>query len=249
MICRDNAATIGRTLEGIAAVKSRIEIVALDNGSTDGTLALLEAHGARVIRGEWRGYVATKQAALDACEGDWAFCIDSDESLEPALAAAIVEAIASPRASGYRVNRKVWYAGAFLEHAWQPEWRLRLVRRGAARWGGIDPHDKLELVSGVALDLARSAVLRHDCMESAAAFLRRQVAHSDLFAAGLYASGKRTSPARLVLSPLGAFAKQVVLKSAWRDGWRGLVAAGCHGAAGFMKHAMLLERQRQEKGS
>lgn len=247
IVCKNNERTLPRVLDSIAGVA--MEIVALDSGSTDGTLNLLAQRGVTVVHQPWLGFVKQKQAALDRCSQPWALHLDSDESIEPALAASIHEAITrdNPGIGGYEVNRKVWYAGAFLEHAWQPEWRLRLVRRGAARWGGYDPHDAMELIGGAgagsALRIARLAGdLRHDSMdEGAGVFLEKQARHAATAAASLHARGRRGSVSRLVLSPLGEFAKQIVARGAWRDGWRGWVAASASSAAVAMKHAALLE--------
>ena len=65
IVCKDNAPTIGRTLGSVHGLGA--EIVAVDSGSADGTIGLLEGAGARVIRTEWKGHVATKQMALEAC--------------------------------------------------------------------------------------------------------------------------------------------------------------------------------------
>jgi glycosyltransferase involved in cell wall biosynthesis len=64
IVCRNNEATIGRTLESVRGLGA--EIVAVDSGSVDGTIGLLEAAGARIIRSDWKGFFATKQLALDA---------------------------------------------------------------------------------------------------------------------------------------------------------------------------------------
>src|SRR5690349_21290144 len=129
IICKNSESTIGRTLESIAGLAT--EIVAVDSGSADGTIPLLERHNARIIRSPWLGYVKTKQLALDYCSGPWVLCLDSDESPLPDLAAAIRGAVEAddPQAAGYRVNRKVYYRDRPLDHVWQPEWRLRLVRK------------------------------------------------------------------------------------------------------------------------
>lgn len=248
IVCRDNEATIGRTLAGVASLAT--EIVALDSGSTDGTIALLEREGARVERVQWQGHVATKQLALRAASCDWVFSIDSDESVEPDLAESLRAFLASPEpgAVAARVNRKVWFAGRFLEHAWQPEWRLRLVRRddaeaGRAKWGGVNPHDKLEVESGPGrrvVDLA--GTLRHDSFTDMADHLANQVRHARVAAESLHALGRRGSVWRLATSPPAAFLKQVVLKAAWRDGWRGWAAAGSTAASTLMKHILLIER-------
>jgi glycosyltransferase involved in cell wall biosynthesis len=162
IICKNSEATIRRTLVSVAGLAE--EVVAVDSGSTDGTIAMLERcePPARIIRAEWKGYVATKQMALEACTREWVLCLDSDESLTAELRASIERVLGGHAAAGkeggdggeggegragYAVNRKVFYRGRPLNFAWQPEWRLRLVRRGGAVWTGLDPHDRLELVA------------------------------------------------------------------------------------------------------
>jgi glycosyltransferase involved in cell wall biosynthesis len=244
IICKNNERSLPRTLGSVGGWPA--EIVAIDSGSTDGTIPLLEAAGARVVHQDWLGHVRQKQVALDACAQPWILSLDSDESVEPGLRDAILDAVArdDPTVAGYEVNRKVHYAGRFLDHAWQPEWRLRLVRAGRTRWAGYDPHDRLEPVDPAHRVDRLPGVLRHDSIESIAAFLAKQAQHADIAARSYERMGRRGSVARLVTSPLGAFAKQAVLKSAWRDGWRGWVAASTTAAAALMKHAALLERTR-----
>jgi glycosyltransferase involved in cell wall biosynthesis len=254
IVCRNNAATIGRVLDSASGVIATLraaghqgQIVAVDSGSTDATLEMLAAHGARVVRTEWKGHIATKQMALEACSGEWIIHLDSDESLEPACAAALARFVLEPgRARGARVNRKVWYMGAWLNHVWQPEWRLRVVRgedvrSGSARWGGFDPHDKLELVSAQADVVDLAGDVRHESFVNIADHLAKQVAHSRTAAQSLHARGQRGSYRRLLISPMGAFAKQLVFRSGWRDGWRGWAASASAGVGAAMKHAILIE--------
>lgn len=245
IVCRDNEATLPRVLESIRGLAS--EVIALDSGSTDGTIPLLRSHGVTVVEQPWLGFVKQKQAALERCTRPWVLHLDSDESLEPALRASIESALArdNPQVAGYEMNRKVWYAGSFLEHAWQPEWRLRLVRREAARWTGDDPHDALEMIAPGRRVERLAGDLRHDSIPSLAEFLEKQARHARVAARAQHARGRRGSIASLVFSPLGEFAKQMVARAAWRDGWRGWAAASASSAAVAMKHACLLELSRR----
>lgn len=249
-VCRNNRASMERVLDSVAGLAG--EVVAVDSGSTDGTLELLAARGARVIETAWKGHVATKQMALEACSLEWILHLDSDEPVEPDLAASIrglIEGGGSGVAAA-RVNRKIWYRGRFLDHAWQPEWRLRLVRRehvetGTVRWGGRDPHDKLELLdasAGRVVDL--SGTLRHESFETFAQHLGKQLTLSRIAAETLAQAGERGSLLRLVTSPWGAMFKQVVLKQGWRDGLAGWLAGGTAAAGALMKHMILLELAR-----
>lgn len=238
IVCKDSEPTIGRTLESVAPLGG--EIVAVDSGSTDGTIGLLGSFGARVVRSQWLGYAATKQKAMEACGGRWVLNLDSDESLDERLRSEIQRVVGGDDggAAGYRVNRVTWYAGRPLRHAWQPERIVRLVRRGEGRWSGMEPHAAME-VEGRVGDLAGS--LRHDSFVSFEEHLGRQYRYARIAARAMLEQGKRGSLARLAFSPAGAFVKQMVLKSAWRDGYAGWLAAASTAAATLMKHAILIE--------
>jgi glycosyltransferase involved in cell wall biosynthesis len=253
IVCKNNERTLPDVLSAVRPMADVTggEILAVDSGSTDGTLDLLMRFGVRVINSAWLGHVKTKQLALDEAAGPWVLCLDSDETPTPRLAKAILEAVAKddPGVAGYRVNRKIWYRERFLEHAWQPEWRLRLVRKGRCLWTGRDPHDRMERARDETRrveDLAGD--LKHDSFETFAEHLGKQVAHSSVAAASALADGVRGSRWRLLTSPAGAFLKQMVIKQAWRDGTAGWLAAGSTAAGALMKHMMMLERESKEPG-
>jgi glycosyltransferase involved in cell wall biosynthesis len=245
IICKNNAGTIGRTLESVRDLAR--EIVAVDSGSTDGTLDILREHKARVIETRWLGYVETVRYAFDQCTQPWVLPLDSDESLEPQLRRSI-EALDLEREhgpTGYRVNRKVFYRGRFFEHTWQPEWRLRLVRHDRFEWHGINPHYDLRPVDPAEPIEDLAGDLRHDSFASFAELMRKHVGHAELMAEGLHARGKRVGPLGLALSPVSAFVRQAVLRRGYKDGTRGWAAAGAMAAYTLMKYVCLLELKEQ----
>lgn len=251
--CFNNEGTLGRVLASVRELGDRLPIVVLcmDSGSTDGTHAIIQEFGAERIDQPFLGYVKQKQALLERCcatGAAWTMHLDSDESLEPALIDAIAKALEDrdTMTVGLSINRRVWYAGRMLNYAWQPEYRLRIARSGCAAWGGEDPHDKLELTAPGGIVEKLDGVCRHDSIEDIASFLARQARFGRIAAASAHARGKRTSAVRLLTSPIGALAKQLVLRKAVLDGWRGVVAAGATAFAAFAKHAALLEIQKKD---
>lgn len=249
--CRDNERTIGRLLDSLASLGGTSEVVALDSGSTDETIAILERHGAQVIRGQWRGHTQTKQDVMERCTRPWVLNLDSDESLEPRLGASIAEVLRrdNPAIVACSLNRQTWYRGKPLRYAWQPDRLIRLVRRNAGRWAGVEPHPYLELGKGsedrvLKLDGGDGANLRHDSFETFAEHLERQAKYAREGAQALLASGKQGSFLKLLTSPSGAFFKQIVLKQAYRDGYAGWLAAASTTAGAMMKHAILIEISR-----
>lgn len=245
IVCKDAKSTIARTIRSVRGLAR--EVVVLDSGSTDGTLQLLHRMGVNAQHQNWLGYIAQKNCALSISRQPWILCLDSDESLEPDLRDSIVAALTrdDPATAGFEMNRKVFYKQRYLEHAWQPEWRLRLVRRGAAEWTGYDPHDSLELKHAVPGRTQRLAgTMRHDSIDSIADFLAKQCRHGRTAATALHKRGHRGRILALLTSPIGAWLKQMIGRSAWRDGWRGWLAASAAATAALAKHAALLELSR-----
>ena len=247
IVCRNNADTIGPVLDSVRGLASQLVVV--DSGSTDATMDLVRACRAWaevvLLETHWRGHIATKQLALSACTRRHALALDSDEPLTPELARSVRDACARDLPAA-RVNRVVEYRGRLLRHCWQPEWRLRLVRTdlvadARARWAGLDPHDKLEVAPGTPIEDLRGTLI-HRSFASFEQHLSNQLKLQAVSARSLQAAGKRGSPLRLLTSPPGAFFKQLVLKSSWRDGRAGWLAAGTSAAGALMKHMILLER-------
>jgi hypothetical protein len=97
--CLDEAATVEscvRTaLDAIAGAGLSGEVIVADNGSTDGSQALAEAAGARVVHVEERGYGAALTAGIAAAHGEYVVMADADESYDlrdvPRFVAALRE--------------------------------------------------------------------------------------------------------------------------------------------------------------
>lgn len=218
------------------------EIVIIDSGSTDRTRAIAEQFGAIFEVHPWQGHVAQKNTALHRCSRPWVLCLDADEALSPELAAALRQYLASqPDQVGFYVNRFNFYLGAWIRHAWYPEWRLRVVRRDHARWGGLDPHDKLE-VKGYTGRLPGH--LLHYPFTSVRDHLESELKYARIMAESYARAGRHCRWYHVLCSPGAAFFKSLVLKGGWRDGWRGWIIAGSKFVNTFAKYALLLERVR-----
>ncbi len=249
--CRNNEGTMRRVLDSVRPLADQLVVV--DSGSTDATMDLVNSCRqwgtceVLLIETHWRGFVKTKQLALDACACDYALWLDSDEPVSHQLAQSIKAAMAQGLDAA-TVNRVVEYKGKLLKHCWQPEHRLRLVRTllvqsNKARFAGIDPHDYLELDPPRTAPLIEGPLI-HQSFETFAQHIDNARRLSRVSAQSMHDMGKRTSPLRLMTSPPGAFLKQLILKGAWRDGPAGWLCASTSAAAALMKHMMLYELQQ-----
>ncbi len=91
IITHNEEANIGRTLASVLPLiaDGKGEIIVVDSGSTDRTVAIAKSFGAKVFIEEWKGYAAQKNSAIDKAEGDWILSLDADESLESGTASVV----------------------------------------------------------------------------------------------------------------------------------------------------------------
>ena len=123
------------------------EIVVVDTGSTDRTVELARAGGARVVVTAWQGFAGTKNFALDQARGDWVFSLDTDERVSAALQDGILAVVqADGPLNGYRVPRKNYFGGRWIRHlGWYPDYTLRLWRREQGRFRDREVHEEVEV--------------------------------------------------------------------------------------------------------
>jgi glycosyltransferase involved in cell wall biosynthesis len=102
MIVKNEEATLGHCLASVRGLVD--EIVVVDTGSTDGTLALAEAHGAKITQFPWiDDFAAARNESLRRCTGDWVLVLDADEAVDSKDHSLIRQAIRKDRPAAYRL--------------------------------------------------------------------------------------------------------------------------------------------------
>lgn len=133
------------------------EVAVVDCFSTDRTLEIAYAHGARVIQHPWVNHAQQFNWALTQLDADtdWVLRIDADEVLTPALVAEIKGCLPAigPEIDGVYCGRRMTFQGRLILHGGVfPVRVLRLFRHGRGqcenRW--MDEHIK---VAGPTVDV------------------------------------------------------------------------------------------------
>ena len=225
------------------------EIVVVDSGSSDRTLAIASAYKAKVIHQDWLGFGPQKQFAVAQASHDWVLCLDADEWLSEKLASEIKNLLADKQrlaASGaWRFARSNKFMGRFLRFGeGYPDYSLRLFDRRRARWSDDVVHEYVHSngpVGTVAGDLM------HESGEDIALYLSKQNRYTSLQAETLYQRGKTAGIGKLLFSPLLRFIKFYLARQGFRDGLPGFVhiSIGCFNS--YSKYAKLIELQRLAK--
>lgn len=247
IITKNEATNLPRLFQSLEGLQPA-EIIVIDSGSTDNTVAIATSYGARVIETDWPGFGEQKNRALQACEQPWILSLDADEPISQKLLKEIRRTLSTPEPSkdGYEIKRLTWYLGDWLYHAWTPEWRLRLVRKNTASWTTPSVHEEL-LVAGEKGRL--SGAIYHYSYENIEDHFTRSIKYSRISAHSLAIKGEKFRWHKMLLSPALRFVRLLVLQQGWRDGWRGWIIAWSSMFSGFLKYAFLYEIERTNKGS
>ena len=100
MIVKNEAGTIGPCLESVRGIASQVVIV--DTGSTDGTVAVARKLGATVLCSPWEDHFANaRNAALAPITTDWVLSLDADEELDPDAGSLLAALLQKPDVAGY----------------------------------------------------------------------------------------------------------------------------------------------------
>jgi len=230
MISGAEAARIGRALDSVAGWTSET-IMVLNEEVRDDTEEIARKHGAKVFREPWKGHIAQKNSAAAKAGGEWILGLDADEAVSAALREEIACVFADPaqlaRFAAFSFPRLCWYCGRWIRHGdWYPDRQTRLWQRGRARWGGTDPHDKLQVDGRVG---KLHGDLHHYSRESINAHLQKIIPFSDEFVRQRGGGRGQVAVVDLAMRPLWRFLRAYFLRLGFLDGWPGYYIA-CHTA-------------------
>ncbi|HEY5911269.1 MAG TPA: glycosyltransferase family 2 protein [Verrucomicrobiae bacterium] len=220
------AARIGRALQSVAGWAAEI-IVVLNAEVTDETEQIAAKHGAKVFREPWKGHIAQKNSAARKATQEWILGLDADEAVSQELKTEIQELFGDGTSPGqfaaFSFPRLTNFCGRWIRHGdWYPDRGIRLWRRGSAEWGGVDPHDKLQVQGRVGR--LRSDLLHYNALEIDDQ-LAKISAYSEDFARDALKQGQRATWADLAFRPAWRFVRAYIVRLGFLDGWQGYYIA------------------------
>lgn len=232
---------ISRCIQSVKDIAD--EVILVDSFSTDATVEIAKSLGATVFLNKFTGHVNQKNFALGHAAYPLILSLDADESIDEILKQSILKVKLDGRGEGYSMNRLNNYCGKWIKHgAWFPDTKIRLIRKGMAKWGGMNPHDKLELLSMNKPAHLKGNIL-HYSYQTIQEHLIKSVHYAEIGASSYKAAGKKGYWPELVYKPLFKFIRDYFFKLGFLDGLYGLIIAIINSREVLLKYFFLIRNR------
>ncbi len=203
------------------------EIILVDGGSVDKTVAISKSYNAKVILADNPpNFHINKQKAIDAARMEWVLQLDADEIVSKELGGEIRKVIASgSNKNGYWIPRKNYFLGRFLTKGGQyPDYTLRLYRKNYGRLPQKSVHEQAE-VNGETGYLTNPLI--HIADKKFSRYLTRFNRYTDLFADEIKQKDKGLNPLvavkHIIVLPTWWFFLTYIRHKGFLDYWQGFV--------------------------
>lgn len=158
IIAMNEERNIRRCLE---SVQFADEIIVLDSGSDDNTVAIATEYTKHVFSTDWPGYGAQKQRALSKATGDWVLNLDADEAISQVLQQEIIQTIRSDSADAYRIAIRMNFYDQPLKYSSSPKRHVRLFKREQASFSTDIVHEKIILPESARIGRLKNSIMHH----------------------------------------------------------------------------------------
>ncbi len=246
------------------------DVVIFDSHSTDQTIAIAKARGARVVQRVFDDWSSHQNWAVGNIEfrHPWVLYLDADERCSPGLRDEVIcVARADAPESAFRIRRKDYFMGRWLRHAQlYPTWLVRLFRPEKIRYerlvnpvpvvdgliGGLQEHiEHFPFSHGIAHWIARHN--RYSDMEALEAAKMRGLASVSLRTALSSDPNERRRALkdifyRMPARPLLKFAYYYLIRRGFLDGPPGFTYATLQAIYEYFIVCKLTELHRRRRG-
>lgn len=236
----------------LAALAWCDETLVVDSGSTDRTVDIARAHGARVLHRPFDGFGAQKQFAAEQAAHDWVLAIDADELVTPPLAREI-EAVMERVAAGavqhvaFELPRSLVFLGRLMRHG--GEYRapqLRLFHRAHGRYTPALVHERIVVEGSVG---RLQGDMLHDSYAGLEDYFGKFNRYTTAAARMVAQRGRQVGVGTIVLRFPATFLHQYFIRGHVLNGYQGFLWALLAAMYPVVKYAKARELQRSTRGA
>ncbi len=231
IIAKNEEHNIRRCLE---SVKWADELIVLDSGSTDNTIAIAREFTDKVFSTDWQGYGVQKQRALEQASCDWVLNLDADEFVDVRLQREIKRVITADLADAYRIPIQMYFYGKPLRFSSSPTRHARLFKREGAHFSADIVHEKIILHRCARVGKLTTPIMHHSFQDVSHALYKIN-RYSSYSAKISIKDKKQPGLCKTLLSTSWMFFRCYVLQRGFMDGSAGFLFAVLNAQGSFFR--------------
>ena len=219
------------------------EVIVIDSNSNDQTREIALKLNSKVIINPFPGHIEQKNFAVSKASHDYVLSIDADEELSDELVKQIQKFKRSVNADALKFNRVTRYVDQWIYHCdWYPDTKLRLWKKELGKWGGVNPHDIVQ-ISKEAKVIKLKGDLRHYSYNSISEHIQQTDKFTTIAAKAAYNNGVRSSIFKIVTRPFLKFLKDYFLRLGILDGKYGFIICYINSLSALLKYSKIKDLQ------
>ncbi|MBM6551214.1 glycosyltransferase family 2 protein [Marinomonas ostreistagni] len=219
------------------------EIIVVDSGSSDRTVAIAESLGAKVVHQPYLGDGIQKNVALGHVSNDWVLSLDADERVTEEMAHAIQQlSLGDKGVDAYTFRRRNMIGERWIKQCgWYPDRCIRLYNHTSARFADVKQHAAVKAQKVVNIN---ADIIHYSFRNIGELFAKPGRNFSGRAAKIMYHKGKRAHALSPFLHGLNAFLRKYIAKRGFLGGVDGFTVSMSSAVNSYLKYAKLLEYQR-----
>lgn len=243
IITKNEAANIVACIE--SARKLSDDIIVVDSGSDDATVALAKEYGARVKSVVWSSYGNVRNTGAMLAKHDWIFALDADERITDEMTDTIAPIDTQKTGIIYGFKRINFFADQQLKHGSLGRERVyRLYNRLFTQWNNEPVHEKLITNRGTQKLLPSS--LLHFGIRNIIHYQQKKMNYAYLCAVKYFQHGKKAAGFYRLVSPAFHFLQSYVIRFGFLDGKAGYITAKINADYTWHKYDYLYTMKKVE---
>lgn len=241
LVVKNEAHNIERVLNSVGECD---DIVVVDSGSIDNTMALAAHYTDRLYNHEWQGMAQQKEYAKSLCKHDWVLNLDADEELTEELKQQIIDLVKKDNdVAGADIPIQEFFMGFPVHAATRKNYHVRLFRKSMGRYGTERFHESA-IVTGTIVTL--SGGINHYGETSIEVKVDKINKYSSGKALDKFERGKKSSLVKLLfIFPL-MFMKSYLIRKNFLNGKRGFIGSMVNAFYALLKEAKLYEMELKQ---
>ena len=223
IITKNEAEVIAATINAAQLITD--DVIIIDNGSIDQTLAIASASGCRIYQNSWTGYGANKNRGIELARYDWILSIDADEIPDADLIRSLHSLKWDNATVVYDVKFRSYFGKKLIRFGhWGRDHHIRLFNRKQVRWSEPTVHEKLLLPQAVEIKKL-NGYIHHYSVKNTLECATKAIKYAKLSAERYFWEGKKTSVINLYISPVFGFLVNYIIFLGILDGKEGWAIA------------------------